>query len=790
MLARRKAQRLASKLQEVYREKVGPRPEIPVRAIVPWVHEAVFLHHPETRVALPESSRISLFGLDELESTSSGLPGISQLIHSTSGRGSLIHPQQEEMLTLLLSQIGLVQRREREVGSWVIVDGGAIAEGDGWQDWEASGKETGAPARIRFQTHVTDVERQIARAVADHEFATMRRLHHDGLIRPIDVVNDDQLGRGIVYDWDPNLERLDHWLDDHGPEADLSQRLHILREVGEVLDYAHSKGLAHRALSPQTIWIGPPSAPGGELAVKVSDWSASGSTQESGSALAGITEYAAQASTADEAALHAFQAPEGVWSASATDRLALDQFSLGAVTYYLVAEEVPAATRQELVVRLREQHGLDLGVNLPEIPEQIREAVRTATDPSPSKRHPSIRQVLACLDVPSPVVSDKAVDPREAGANDVLGEGRFTVKKRLGKGSTALGLLVEDSELTTVNRDRVLKVALDEKAQARLIDEANVLSRVRSRRVVNLISGPIDLGATTALLLESAGEDTLRDVLRQSDNGIPVDLLERYGDDLLEAIEVLDKAGIDHRDIKPANLGVGRDSSKIWHVKLFDFSLSKASASEIAAGTAPYLDPFLGNPSRGLYDSAAERYSVAVVLYEMATGKHPVYGDDARVNPAAITDDVTINPKDFPEGLREDLTDFFTRSTKRSRRPSAWTGGSRKAPCPRTNTARDNSNGPLPLFEISPTTAPGPRARSSMCSRAPTNRRLPPPSTTSPPASSTNGVRAIAGSRQTLHHSLVARNFHQRTSTISRMCSATSAFHWPPRLAPMAEVSS
>ncbi|MGO1567904.1 MAG: protein kinase domain-containing protein, partial [Brachybacterium sp.] len=664
MLARRKAQRLASKLKEVYAELAGPTPEVPVKRIVPFVQEAVFLHHRETRVLMPDSSRINLFGLDELEDTAAGLPGISSLIEGTTTHRPPIHPQQEEFLSLLLKRIGLVQRREREVGSWVLLDGGAIAEGEDWQDWEASGKETGAPARIRFQTHTNETERRVARALADHEFNAMRRLHHDGLIRPIDVVNDEQLGRGLVYEWDSSLVRLDRWLEDHAGEVDLHQRLQILREVGEVLEYAHGKGLAHRHLTPQSIWIGDAPAAGSSLTVKVSDWSAVGSSRE-GTSQPGVTQHVERAASTEEASLRPFQAPEGAWSASAADRPSLDQFSLGAVAYFLFTGQSPAATPQELLVRLREQSGLDLGVDIPEIPEPIREAVRTATSAAPAHRFTSLREFLAALDTAEQIPTDETLDPRDASAQDTLAKGRFTVKSRLGKGSTALGLLVEDAEVTTQNKDRVLKVALDEKAEARLVEEADVLSRIRSRRVVTLHEGPFALGPTSVLLLESAGEDTLRDVLRQYDHGLPVDLLERYGDDLLEALEALDKAGIDHRDIKPANLGAVRDSGKIWHLKLFDFSLSKAPASEIDAGTAPYLDPFLGEMDRGLYDSAAERYSAAVVLFEMATGRHPRYGEDPRVNPAAISDDVTLDPHDFPEGLREDLTAFFAPALSR-----------------------------------------------------------------------------------------------------------------------------
>ena len=81
---------------------------------------------------------------------------------------------------------------------------------------------------------------------------------------------------------------------------------------------------------------------------------------------------------------------------------------------------------------------------------------------------------------------------------------------------------------------------------------------------------------------------------------LSLDLLERWGTDLLEALVALDRAGVDHRDIKPANLGVreGR-SDRAKHLVLFDFSLSRAGAAAVTAGTPPYLDPFLDAPGTG-----------------------------------------------------------------------------------------------------------------------------------------------------------------------------------------------
>jgi hypothetical protein len=100
-----------------------------------------------------------------------------------------------------------------------------------------------------------------------------------------------------------------------------------------------------------------------------------------------------------------------------------------------------------------------------------------------------------------------------------------------------------------------LKVAVDDAAAARIADEAGVLAGLTGPRLARLIEGPLDVGGRQALVLESAGEETLGEVLRGRER-LSLDLLERWGTDLLEALVALDRAGVDHRDIKPANLGV------------------------------------------------------------------------------------------------------------------------------------------------------------------------------------------------------------------------------------------
>ena len=53
-----------------------------------------------------------------------------------------------------------------------------------------------------------------------------------------------------------------------------------------------------------------------------------------------------------------------------------------------------------------------------------------------------------------------------------------------------------------------------------------------------------------ALFLESAGSQTLAQRLRQ-EGALTLDLLQRFGDELLTVVDWLEQKGIAHRDIKP-----------------------------------------------------------------------------------------------------------------------------------------------------------------------------------------------------------------------------------------------
>jgi serine/threonine protein kinase len=492
---------------------------------------------------------------------------------------------------------------------------------------------------------------------------------------------------------DDRFQRLDLWLADHATSLPAGGQLRLLREIAEAVDYAHRNRVVHRGLTPHAVSVRP--LPDGKLQVMVGDWQSAGTVAGSGptgpsaGGITGLMDNADRngagtaasmagsptsvlmrpgAADVDRRLAEAFQAPEGVWNRDA-DRIRLDVFALGALAYFVLVGRPAAADRTALRERLRRDNGLDLAADLPQVPPAVRALVLDATRPTVSERLPDSRSFLERLAEAEQALAGPAedvTDPLDAASGEVI-DGRFELIRRLGRGSTAVGLLVTDLAVEGSGPEaiRVLKVAVNDAAAARITGEAEVLAGVTGPRLVRLIEGPLDVGGRQALLLESAGDETLAEVLRSRER-LSLDLLERWGSDLLEALATLDRAGVDHRDIKPANLGVreGR-SDRAKHLVLFDFSLSRAGASAVTAGTPPYLDPFMDAPERGRHDSAAERYSAAVVLFEMATGGTPKFGDGLS-DPASVRDEATIETGLFDPTVADALVPFFRTALARN----------------------------------------------------------------------------------------------------------------------------
>ena len=341
-----------------------------------------------------------------------------------------------------------------------------------------------------------------------------------------------------------------------------------------------------------------------------------------------------------------------------------DVFSLGAISFDIFSGRPPAANAGELNQLLTEHRGLRSGAALDGATPRLQELIREATSPDLMLRTETASDFLAGIDevweeLTGPPQESPA-DPLDAKPGELLPFGLKVSKARR-------RVQCCRPPCRAGRRDAVLKVARRGGDNPRVEAEYRTLESLSHPLIVKareLLNFP---GGQSGFLMEYAGKGTLAQELKEVGR-LSLEFLQRYGEDLLQVVQYLEEMGVAHRDLKPDNIGIqeyGKFLQK--RLKIFDFSLSNAPIDQVRAGTPPYLEPFLQLPGRGKWDTAAERYAVAIILYELATGTTPRWGDGQSA-PHLIDADVTIDSDLFEAPVRESLLAFFQRAFERDPR--------------------------------------------------------------------------------------------------------------------------
>ena len=644
LLANRKAKALSSLL----------KPKMTAQKIpLPWLEALVFLSDPEIQCDLQGTARnrVALVDREPAEGRP-GRPGIRAALINREVPGvepvnrAVIDIKTAKALTRALAEVGIrPSQKARRVGEYTLKQ--LLDEGPGiYQDRVAEHSALpGVFRRVRqylVSQAATEEDRQRMRRAATREFRILQSFDHPGILDALDY-KEHEYGPALLFNYEPGAMRLDHYLTNRGAKLTPGTRLELVRQVADAVRYAHSKKVVHRALAPQSVLVMDPDAPTPRL--KVFNWHVGVREAEpASSATIHVRELVDRLATA-------YMAPEALQNPKAASE-ASDVFSLGAIAYHVFSGRPPGDGATEVARLLDEHHGLKVSAVLDGAGLRLEELIHRSTDPDVDFRIESAVDFLKGLDD----VEDELTAPDDHGTADPAAarqgdriEGGFTVDRFLGQGATGVALLARrgDDEV-------VLKVARTPDDDDRLRQEAEALGKVRSEFIVGLREVR-EIRGRAVLVLDKSGDETLAERLRK-EGRLSLDLLQRFGEDLLQAVASLERHGVAHRDIKPDNIGV-RSGKQRLQLVLFDFSLARVPADQIQVGTHPYLDPFLSKRQPARWDTSAERYAAGVTLYEMAAGVLPRWGD-GRSDPALTDAVLTIEAERFDAAVRDDLAEF------------------------------------------------------------------------------------------------------------------------------------
>jgi len=254
------------------------------------------------------------------------------------------------------------------------------------------------------------------------------------------------------------------------------------------------------------------------------------------------------------------------------------------------------------------------------------------------------------------------------GVGGVVGDGRYRMTHRLGRGGMAEVFAAEDVRLGRTVAVKLLRsdLAEDPVSKARFTREAQSVAGLNHHAVVAVYdSGEDVLGNQTVpyIVMELVEGSTIRDLLLNADAPPPEQALIIVSG-VLEALAYSHQHGIVHRDIKPANVIITHAGA----VKVMDFGIARAlhgaqstmTQTGMVMGTPQYLSPeqALGKA----VDHRSDLYATGCLLYELLALRPPFTGETPLSVVYQHVQDIPVSPSEVSDGVPPELDGLVMRS--------------------------------------------------------------------------------------------------------------------------------
>jgi tetratricopeptide (TPR) repeat protein len=229
-----------------------------------------------------------------------------------------------------------------------------------------------------------------------------------------------------------------------------------------------------------------------------------------------------------------------------------------------------------------------------------------------------------------------------------LGQGRYHVLKKLGKGSYGSVYVVRDTRLG--GRQMAIKELLDPSPESRALfeHEAMLLANLNHPSLVH-VSDFFAEGRSLYLVMDYIEGRDLREVIRDAEAArqhVPIEQVLDWIIHVCEGVTYLHRRTppIVHRDIKPANIRLNAEGRAI----LVDFGISKVDpkaativmAKAVSAGFSP-PEQYEGG---GGTDTRSDVYALGATLYCLLTLKVPPDGFERYLRHTPVVPPTRFNP--------------------------------------------------------------------------------------------------------------------------------------------------
>lgn len=272
-------------------------------------------------------------------------------------------------------------------------------------------------------------------------------------------------------------------------------------------------------------------------------------------------------------------------------------------------------------------------------------------------------------DIFARVVEMRSQDPNIG--RDILG-GQFQILQKIGSGGMGSVYKAAQPAMNRMVAVKILhpKLANRKDLVSRFRREARAMSHLTHPNTVKvLLYGELDDGSLYIVMEYLEGKNLNQSVRKEgpmaAERAVPI-MIQVCG-----ALQEAHSQGIVHRDLKPENIFLSTNGGLRDFPKVLDFGLAKVTERELRPGSVMLTQegmvfgtPEFMSPEQAqgkTLDARSDIYSLAVILYEMLTGKLPF---DARTPMEYIQHHITKPPlhldqrvpgKTFAPGLGDAL---------------------------------------------------------------------------------------------------------------------------------------